>query len=722
MTNVHPINTDVLRMQAPDRLANLPGWLVWRYEQEAKDTKPRKMPYYADGTRRFGKQGSPEDRKRLATFKEATAAAAKGGYDGVGMALLPGFDVVAVDFDDCMNDDGTVKSDVLAMVGTTYCETSPSGTGIHAFFEGKMTDRKSHANESQYGFEVFSEKGFVTFTGSVLDICDLVGTENTVAPLNESVKAMYKQRFGKVQTSKAVEVDAPLGLSLADIEKCLSALDPSMGHDDWLGYGMAIAHETDGSTEGFNIWDAWSSQSEKYPGTDVLARRWDSFNTEYQGRRITGRTLLKAAADAGIKLEDSTVKPSDFSVIVQPPGTKVRPGLELNRAGDPLANLRNAITLVGAQNYLDVRLAFDDFRGEEMICFKDETAWHPIQDVDHIKLRLMLHQHGVKNVTREIMRDAIISVADRYKFDSAQDWLSGLHWDGVPRIDRFMQNYMGVEDTPYASSVSTYLWTALAGRVIEPGVKADIVPILVGPQGCGKSTAVAALVPGPSFYMEVSLSEKESDMARKMRGRLVGEIAELRGLGTREIEHVKAFVTRTHENWVPKYRECQITFARRLVFIGTSNEDSFLDDVTGNRRWAPINVGDINVPKIVADRDQLWAEAAIRFLADGVTFEEAELLATEVHEKFTLTHPWEEEVANWLEQSMDFESDKKNSDRAGITTNDVLTLALRMDAKQLTQAHEKQAAKVLKRLGYVRKKVRLGSRPRWAYVKPGKNT
>lgn len=722
MTKVHTINTDVLRLQAPDRLSQLEGWLVWRYEAEGEGKKPRKMPYYADGSRRFGKQGGPEDRKRLTTFKEATQAAAKGGYNGVGLALLPGFDVIAVDFDDCMNEDGNVKTDVLEMVGATYCETSPSGTGIHAFFDGKLSDRKSHANESQYGFEIFSEKGFVTFTGDVLDICNLVGAENTVAPLNESVKAVYKQRFGKAQSIKSVEVAAPLGLSLGDIEKALAALDPGMGHDDWLGYGMAIAHETDGSLEGFNIWDQWSSQSDKYPGTDVLARRWDSFNTEYQGRRITGRTLMKAALEAGVRLEDSTVKPTDFAVIVHPPGTKFIPSLEISKTTkEPIANLRNTIAMLEATDYLEVKLAFDDFRGEEMICFPGDKAWHPIQDTDHIKLRMLLHRHGVKNVNREIMRDAIINVADRFKFDSAQDWLAGLHWDGVSRIDRFMQDYMGTEDTPYASSIGAYLWTALAGRVLEPGVKADIVPILVGQQGCGKSTAVAAMVPGPSFYMEVSLSEKEADMARKMRGRLIGEIAELRGLGSREIEHVKAFVTRTHENWVPKYRECQITFARRLVFIGTSNEDSFLDDVTGNRRWAPINVNNIQVASIVADRDQLWAEAAVRYLTDGVTFREAELLASEVHEKFTNSHPWEEEVEKWLEQPIEFDSDKKNSDRAGITTHDVLTIALRLDAKQLTQLNEKQAAKVLKRLGYVRKKMRFGSRVRWAYVKPTEN-
>src|SRR5690606_14634369 len=114
--------------------------------------------------------------------------------------------------------------------------------------------------------------------------------------------------------------------------------------------------------------------------------------------------------------------------------------------------------------------------------------------------------------------------------------------------------------------------------------KADMAPILVGQQGAGKSTAVAAMAPAPEFFAEISFSEKDEDLARKMRGRLVAEIGELRGLHTREQEAIKAFVSRTHENWIPKYREFAVQFPRRLVFIGTTNKDEFLADETGNRR------------------------------------------------------------------------------------------------------------------------------------------
>uniref|UniRef100_A0A1A9ZTL0 Virulence-associated protein E-like domain-containing protein n=1 Tax=Glossina pallidipes TaxID=7398 RepID=A0A1A9ZTL0_GLOPL len=93
-----------------------------------------------------------------------------------------------------------------------------------------------------------------------------------------------------------------------------------------------------------------------------------------------------------------------------------------------------------------------------------------------------------------------------------------------------------------------------------------------------------------------------------MRGRLVGEISELRGLNSKEIESIKAFITRTHEVWVPKYREFATQFSRRLVMFGTTNQEEFLADETGNRRWLPLRVGKMRLDDIKRDVMQLWAE------------------------------------------------------------------------------------------------------------------
>jgi len=287
--------------------------------------------------------------------------------------------------------------------------------------------------------------------------------------------------------------------------------------------------------------------------------------------------------------------------------------------------------------------------------------WRPVTDVDLIQLRVRFErmQGGIPNIGREMMRDAVTAVAEQFKFDSAQLWLAQLTWDGQPRIERFLTDYFGADDTPYVRATSLYLWTALAGRVLVPGIQADIMPILVGEQGLLKSTAIAAMAPSPEFFAEINLSDKDADLARIMRGKLIVEIGELKGMRSREIEHTKAFVTRRYEQWVPKYKEFTSTYARRAVLFGTTNEDEFLEDATGARRFNPINVRRADRRAIERDRLQLWAEAKecfeqdLAFGGDGVIWQEAERLARAVHEEFTVDDPWTDDVSRWLAERDD---------------------------------------------------------------------
>ena len=134
-----------------------------------------------------------------------------------------------------------------------------------------------------------------------------------------------------------------------------------------------------------------------------------------------------------------------------------------------------------------------------------------------------------------------------------------------------MHKYLGTADTPYTRELGRYLWSALAGRVLSPGIKADIIPVLIGRQGARKSTAIQALCPVPEAFLEVNLSERDTDLSRLMRGKLVGEVAELRGLRGKEAEHVKAFITRTHEEYVKKYQESRHSLDRKSTRLNSSH-------------------------------------------------------------------------------------------------------------------------------------------------------
>ena len=295
----------VAHIDCPDELRDMPAWLMWRYEPgEKPGDKPRKVPYYVNGQRRHGKQGTPEDKSKLATFDAARAAAARRKFDGVGIAILKDWGIVALDFDHCIKG-GQLHPEVEAIALTSYAEYSPSGEGVRVLLRGSLFNRKDHGEP--FGFETFSSKGFVTFTGNRL-FPDF-GTDD-LAGIGPEVTALVKKRFtSAVERDAASHTDEVLGLSQSEIEQALAKIDPDCGHDDWLHVGMALHHETRG--DGFEYWDEWSSAGSKYPGRDALWRRWDSFGRS-NDQTITARTLLKAAGiTAG-----GVASPDEFDAIV----------------------------------------------------------------------------------------------------------------------------------------------------------------------------------------------------------------------------------------------------------------------------------------------------------------------------------------------------------------------------------------------------------------------
>ena len=390
------------------------------------------------------------------------------------------------------------------------------------------------------------------------------------------------------------------------------------------------------------------------------------------------------------------------------------PNLERDKTGKIKATVNNLLAVLRRGDLTGFDIGTDTFRDEIMISDHGTAQWRTFSDSDYVRLRSVLETGatGFAQIGRELVRDVVLYVADENKFDSAILWIEQLTWDGVPRIDTFLVDNFSAEDTPYHRAVSAYMWTAMAGRVLFPGCKADMVPILVGNQGVGKSTAVGAMVPSPEFFTELSFSEKDDDLSRKMRGKLLAEIGELRGLHTKELEAIKAFITRTHEHWIPKYREFETTFPRRLLFIGTTNKEQFLADDTGNRRWLPVRVGQVSVDKVRAVAAQCWAEAAVRFQSGGVLWKAAQTLALDVQDEFAFHDEWEIPVLNWIEKPL-FDDQKCSY---SIRVHDALVGAIGLDPRNIKRAEEMRMGAVLRKLGYERKKIRHEGHLTWAYV------
>lgn len=302
--------TKIMSIEVPEELREIPAWLIWRFEQVEGEARPRKVPSWADGMRRYGANGDRNDRERLTTFATARAAAAEKGFEGVGFAPLPGCGYTFLDFDNCVGVDGSLPPEIEQIVGRTYAEYSPSGKGIRAALKGDLGNRKSKATYDQYGFETFSSSGFVTFTGNILPVSDLVVGPNYIAPAGDDVRNLCENRFRTSQPQ--VEADPEdfmigreprLGLSVEQMEELLSALDPNMSRDDWIRIGLALHHEGQGDDTGFELWDEWSSDGATYPGTEGLRTQWDSFDRRKGQRRrqVTMATVIKMAKDAGYR-------------------------------------------------------------------------------------------------------------------------------------------------------------------------------------------------------------------------------------------------------------------------------------------------------------------------------------------------------------------------------------------------------------------------------------
>lgn len=411
---------------------------------------------------------------------------------------------------------------------------------------------------------------------------------------------------------------------------------------------------------------------------------------------------------------------SAFDVVATLPNGKFNfgplPVFTRDGKGAPLAEILNVCAACRRPDVIGRRLGVDRFLAT-MMTSDGDGPWQRFIEEDYTRVRCALATIGFKPVPPEMVKVAVKLIARENAFDSAIDWLTALEWDGVERIDSFYPDFFSVADTPYTRAVSAYTWTALAGRCLVPGVKADMAPVLIGGQGPGKTSAVEALAPfndaDESAFVEINLAKKDEDLARSMRGKLVGEIAELRGLQTRDAESIKAWVSRQYEEWTPKYEEFGTRFARRLLLIGTGNKN-FLDDETGERRWLPMRVGAVDVPGIVAVRDQLWAEGAHRFRASGVAWQRAEGLAPVEHVAFKITDAWDDHVSAWLSRDA-MDGDEGVARGAGrVRMSEVLSSALRIDIARQSRGDENRVAKILRRLGFDRRMGRIDGIPsRW---------
>lgn len=703
----------------PSELQALNGWLVWKFVQKDPNKKPLKMPHYANtGRWRAGTaHGSREDRQQLVSFNKASEVYSKGRkYSGLGLAMLSDWGMVAVDFDDCV-DGGVVHSKVLELVGPTYWEFSPSGNGVRAFFKGAMRDAKLITKKAQkrglpFGVEFFCTKGYVTITGNLSEENEIIGPG--IVPLTPQIREFFDKYFGQQNVIRDNSDQPPVGMTDEEITKMLDTWDASCDYDTWLKVGMAVHHETDGA--GFDLWHDWSARGSSYEGLEECQYKWESFGRSEASTVVTVRWMInERPLDFGLENVGNDFEPLPAKTDAKGEETRPMPNLTgITEKGEVPSTAKNVQAIVSRPDVLGWELREDFFRQLLLIqSYGAEDEWREAHDTDYTAIQMRLDELHFKNPSMEKVRNAVDYTAHINGFDSAVHWLENIvpAWDGQERIQHYAERFLGAtDDEDYIKAVSLYAWTAHAGRVLSPGIKADMMPVLVGPQKRGKSSNIAAISPSPDFFTTLSFSNDDKVNIEKTLAVLSVECPELDGLTKRDINSVKDYITRQVERYRFPYSRRAVNLPRRFLLWGTTNDDRFLSDPTGNRRFLPLHVvgGDARFGE--ADRLQHWAEARDKFKEHGILcVDEANDLAEPYRQRAMIIDPWQETVQEAL---------VREHNAAGVVYGEAEAISgveiardiLGITNSSMHPGHARRIASVMKALGYEQKKDRWGNR------------
>lgn len=395
------------------------------------------------------------------------------------------------------------------------------------------------------------------------------------------------------------------------------------------------------------------------------------------------------------------------------PDPDIRPSYEVNKNGIA-PTFDNVCLAVEHPVEIGCAIAFDEFYDEVMVSV-EKGEWMQRQDVLYARMRRRLASIGfVGRVGTDDIRQAVTLIADDNRFNSSQEWLNSLQWDGHPRVESFLARFFHTPDDDYHRGVARYIWTAHAGRVQDPGIKADLMPVYVGKQGLRKSSAVRAMAPDRKTFLMLDMKTPEVERSRKIRGKLVVEFDELAGLKQASHEHIKSFITRQFEEYRKLYMECLSMYPRHCIFHGTTNTDEFLSDPTGNRRFLPVKVLKvIDVDGIVAEMEQLWAEGCVLYKKGGIDYS-VELLAEPHLAEHLSVHPWVESISTWLD-SIELGDEGINGNRSDLTVSTIAFECLKLDQRQLGHREKQAISGCMKALGYSNEKVWLDNKTRVVY-------
>jgi putative DNA primase/helicase len=333
-----------------------------------------------------------------------------------------------------------------------------------------------------------------------------------------------------------------------------------------------------------------------------------------------------------------------------------RARLRKNENGKCLPDEANALIALKFSPELAGVAQYNEF---SMQCeFRRDPPWRSVArgdrwtDNDDTHLLVWLQHVGIGMRSRNSVSECVAVVAGEYPVHPVREYLKALQWDATHRLNTWLTRYMGARgEEEYLNAIGRRWPISAVARVMKPGCQADHTLVLEGLQGIGKSRTARALAVHPDWFADRIPDLHTADAAIQLAGRWIVELAELAAIRhTASIESSKAYLTRTFDVYRPPYGRRSVSVPRQCVFIGSTNEGSYLRDRTGNRRYWPVRCGDIEIDMLERDRDQLWAEAYAAYCSGEPWHldSDEQRMAMEEQEERVIVTELEQEVTSYL--------------------------------------------------------------------------
>ena len=313
------------------------------------------------------------------------------------------------------------------------------------------------------------------------------------------------------------------------------------------------------------------------------------------------------------------------------------------------------------------------------------------------------------------------------QFDPVRDYLDGLRWDGRPRLDGWLIRYCGAEDTKLNRAIGRKMLVGAVRRVRSPGCKFDYIVVLESRrQGMGKSTLLRILAGDDNFSDNEIMGLDKKEQQEAVQGIWMYEIAELEGMHKSDVTKIKLFASKTVDSARPAYARSRVDRARRGIFVATTNEETYLRDTTGNRRFWPVLLHGvvraedgsmlIDLAGVQRDRDQLWAEACqAEATGEALVIPESLWPDVEAEQEARMElDPWEDELAcemarltRWgtnVEGSFIMGAEIDGSPEWRVATDYLLTDVLDLPRDRQNNNHTKRLAGIMRNLGWTSRK------------------